>query len=140
MLVRLVEDSDAELLSRYYSENRDHFKLWEPLRPEGFHSLSSWNVMLHEYIKNQESGTNAYFVAFDENCEKIVAHCNLSQIYYGPFQACYLGFGVALSHQGHGLMHSTCLKVIDHAFCVLGLHRVMANYMPCNHRSESLLK
>lgn len=37
-------------------------------------------------------------------------------------------------------MTEVCLVAIDYAFKGLGLNRVMANYMPSNKRSGSLLK
>ena len=81
-----------------------------------------------------------YFVVIDEKRGDVIAHCNLSQIFYGPFKASYLGYGVSSLHQGKNVMYRTCLEVIDHAFNVLKLHRIMANYMPHNNRSGVLLK
>jgi ribosomal-protein-alanine N-acetyltransferase len=65
--------------------------------------------------------------------------CSLTNIVRGPFQACYMGYSVSEKYQGKGLMKDLCLHVIDYAFNELGMNRVMANYMPDNHRSAALL-
>lgn len=140
MLIRTVQETDANALCRYYAENRDHFKPWQPHRPTGYHSLLSWQLRIQEYIKNQEDKKGAHFIAIDEKKCKVIAHCNLSQIFYGPFKACYMGYGVSVLYQGNNVMYRTCLGVIHHAFNILNLHRIMANYMPHNNRSRVLLK
>jgi len=37
-------------------------------------------------------------------------------------------------------MHEVLIATIDYMFQSQSLHRIMANYMPHNHRSEKLLK
>ena len=51
-----------------------------------------------------------------------------------------MGYGVSKAHEGKGIMTQVCLQAIDHAFAKLELNRVMANYLPRNHRSGRLLK
>lgn len=69
----------------------------------------------------------------------MLGHCSLTQIVYGPFQACYMGFGVAFGAQGKGIAHQLCQHAISYAFNDIGLHRIMANYMSHNNRSAKLL-
>ena len=68
-----------------------------------------------------------------------IATFSLTNIVCGPFQACHPGYGIAAHWQGYGLMHEVLEAGIAWAFDVLGLHRVMANYMPRNDRSARLL-
>ena len=58
----------------------------------------------------------------------------------GVFQACHLGYAVAQRWQGRGLMREALESGLEWAFGPLGLHRVMANYMPRNERSGKLLE
>ena len=53
--------------------------------------------------------------------------------------ACFMGYSIAKLFEGQGYMKKLCVHAIDHAFNELQLHRVMANYMPSNQRSEKLL-
>ena len=50
-----------------------------------------------------------------------------------------MGFAVAESFQGKGIMKKLCLHALEYAFNELELNRVMANYMPTNTRSGALL-
>jgi ribosomal-protein-alanine N-acetyltransferase len=51
-----------------------------------------------------------------------------------------MGYAVEKRYQGRGLMKKLCDHAIGYAFSELQLNRIMANYMPCNQRSERLLR
>ena len=127
-------------MAHYYQTNSAHFKPWAPSHPHGFHTAEAWAARIQDYITQQKQKSFAYFVAYQADCPKILAHCTLSQIYYGPLQACYMGYGVAACAQGTGTMHRTCKEAIRYAFDELNLNRIMANYMPHNNRSAKLLQ
>ena len=75
-----------------------------------------------------------------ENNAEVNGTLEFSQIARGPFQACYLGYGIGKRHEGKGLMYEGARAAIDYAFRDLNLHRIMANHLPDNHRSASLLQ
>ncbi len=54
--------------------------------------------------------------------------------------ACHMGYSVDQKYEGKGVMKALCQNVINYAFEELSLNRVMANYMPRNHRSAKLLQ
>ncbi|WP_199609525.1 GNAT family N-acetyltransferase [Flocculibacter collagenilyticus] len=54
--------------------------------------------------------------------------------------ACYMGYGVSKEFEGKGVARELCSYAIEYAFSKLKLHRIMANYMPSNHRSDMLLQ
>ncbi len=139
MKIRCVELGDAERLSVYYAVNKEHFRAWEPKRAREFYTLSYWQDRVYEMLAEQNKGEAAYFLLVESGESEIVAHCTLSQIVRGVFQACYMGYGISAHSQGKGLMPQLCRTVIAHGFSELGLHRIMANYMPHNNRSAQLL-
>lgn len=65
--------------------------------------------------------------------------CNLTQIFRGLFQACYLGYKIDHAYQGKGFMFEALQETIRFAFEDFKLHRIMANYIPSNIRSANLL-
>ena len=139
---RLVAAGDEAEISDYYSRNFAHFKPWQPTRPPGFDSLDNWKARLPKILTLHEERQAAFFVIEHSGVasQSIVGHCSLSQIYYGPFCACYLGYGLDEKNQGRGIMSASLQQVIGFAFDQLRLHRIMANYMPHNLRSAAVLK
>jgi ribosomal-protein-alanine N-acetyltransferase len=69
-----------------------------------------------------------------------VGSASLSQIYLGPFRACYLGYQLDHAAVGQGLMHEALMRIIEYAFGERKLHRIMANYVPENERSARVLR
>lgn len=134
-MIRTLEITDVNRLSQYLTANKTHFEQWEPTRDADFYSQERCLERIDKILK---TSTSRYFVFVTDN--KIAAHCEFSQIVYGPFQACYMGYGVSKEFEGKGVAHQLCSYAIEHAFSTLKLHRIMANYMPSNHRSHKLLQ
>ncbi len=71
---------------------------------------------------------------------EVVGFANLTQIFRGPFRACYLGYGLEEGHRGQGYMTEALQAITRYAFEALGLHRIMANYQPHNAASARVLE
>ena len=70
----------------------------------------------------------------------MMAECNFTNVVKGPFQAYNLGYSVAKTREGHGIMTAVVKKGIEIMFNEYGLHRIMANYMLGNARSGRVLE
>ncbi len=139
MDIKLATVEDAVSLSSYYLENAEHLKCWERKVEDRFHDVDEWTKRLKLREKEQEEGRSAYFLLYSHEPKKIIASCSLTGITCGAFMACFMGYSVAKSHEGKGMMKTLCDHAVQYAFGELGLNRVMANYMPTNERSERLL-
>lgn len=140
MEIRLISTNDAARISDFYLRNAEHLREWEPCREEGYHSVDAWTLRLQQREIEQAEGRAAHFICYNPLKKDIVAICSLTNIVRGPFMACNIGYAVAISYQGKGLMKDVCDYVIRYAFEELQLNRIMANYMPRNKRSETLLQ
>ncbi|WP_252179442.1 ribosomal protein S5-alanine N-acetyltransferase [Endozoicomonas sp. 4G] len=136
----LLKPEDARLLLEYRLTNRDHLCPWEPLRHENFYTLEQCKHELTKQRKMFEEGTGFYFTALTPDRREIIGLCNFSNVVHGVFQACHLGYSISKKYQGQGLMHEIVSAGIDYIFQEVKLHRIMANYIPDNHRSATLLK
>lgn len=82
-----------------------------------------------------------FLLFLKENPEgELIGFCNFTQIFRGPFQACYLGYHIDASHEGKGFMSEAVAKATQYMFEMQNIHRIMANYMPSNERSARLLQ
>ena len=119
-------------------DNKEHFRPWEPERHESYYTLKSMSEKCRQSEEQCVQGLGIHWLAFLKG--RLVGFCHFSNIVRGVFQACHLGYGVDSRHQGQGLMREVVQAGIQYMFDEQGLHRVMANYMPSNSRSEGLLK
>ncbi len=140
LLLRSPHESDAQLLLSFEKKNEKHFSLFtpcnHPLREEFF------KQKLETFLQEENEGKALRFLVFlkDEKESPQIGVCNFTQIFRGPFQACYLGYKIDEDFEGKGLMFEALRASIDYIFSEINLHRIMANYVPHNFRSEKLLE
>ncbi|MDO6708599.1 ribosomal protein S5-alanine N-acetyltransferase [Photobacterium sp. 1_MG-2023] len=131
---------DAALLLAYYIDNQAHLVPWEPVRNDDYLTLANWKTQLAEAQSAFEAGEAYRFVALNHARTEVIGVCNFTGVSRGAFQACFLGYSIARKYQGQGLMQEILTAGIHYMFDVVGLNRVMANYMPGNTRSGYVLE
>ena len=139
-VLTILDPEQAGLLLEYVTSNRNHLAPWEPERDEHYFTLEGCRERLEMSRSGFEIGVSVQFCALDRACSRMVGNCNFSNIVGGPFQACNLGYSIARQDQGTGLMREILKAGIGYMFQVMDLHRIMANHIPSNHRSERLLR
>ena len=139
LIISVLNPDDVELLVKYERDNRSHLSPWEPTRVAGYFGLEETKKRVELNFKNFQLGSSISLVAFDKSKSEIICLCTFSNIVHGVFQACNLGYSISEKKQGKGLMFEMLQASIQYVFIEYNLHRVMANYIPSNIRSEKLL-
>ena len=142
MLMKVIRTrpKHAEIMANYFAVNEDHFRRWSPAVPKGHHSVESWQRRLDEREIEFDNGVSAHFIGTDDSESYVIGSCSLSNITRGMFQACHMGYSIGQRFEGQGFMRQIVGHAIAYAFNDMKLHRIMANHMPSNQRSEALLK
>jgi ribosomal-protein-alanine N-acetyltransferase len=140
LTLKLLEPYNAELMVRFRLENRQHLTPWEPLRPAEFFTAGFWEMQLRHAIQDFREGRSVCLVILDADETEVLGVCNFTFIQKGTFLACHLGYALAEQHQGQGIMFEALQASVDFMFYEIGLHRIMANYMPGNDRSARVLE
>jgi ribosomal-protein-alanine N-acetyltransferase len=137
----LLQPDNAHLFLAYRERNMAHVAPWEPARnlndgtlEEACHRAAAKSTQAFA------DGVAVNFIATDRDTGAMLAGCNFTNIVRGIFQASNLGYSVDHAWQGKGLMYEVAQAGIAYMFGTQGLHRIMANHMPANVRSEKLLR
>ncbi len=139
-LIKLLEFNQAQLLCDYYQKNKDFLASWEPNRSDDFYTLEFWQQQVIDSISLFKSKNAIRFVALDKTETHVIATCSYSNIVWGCFMACHMGYSIDQSYQGKNIMYEVAQTTIKYIKDEVKLHRIMANYIPRNTRSEILLK
>ena len=139
-LLLVLQAEHSQLLHAYQQANREHLAPWEPERRADFLTEQAFHKLAEDSYSAYLAGTEVKFIAVNRGSERMVASCSFTNIVKGPLLACNMGYSVAKEFEGQGLMREVAGAAIDHVFDVVGLHRIMANHMPSNLRSERLLR
>lgn len=141
VLVTVSNEFDAVELNAFHERNREHLEPWLPPLPPDYYTPNYWRRWAAASHRMFMDGRAARFVIRgpDDDEGPILGQISISNIMRGAFQAAYLGFHVDKDTQGKGIMTEALGLTILWAFKEAKLHRLMANYMPDNARSERLL-
>jgi ribosomal-protein-alanine N-acetyltransferase len=142
LLLRMLEQDEAQLITAYVNENREHLRRWEPRRSESYYTQEFWETEIKRIHNDFFLGQALRLSIFFRKSPKgpIIGVCNFTTILRGVFQACFLGYSVDHKYQGQGIMYESLDASTDFVFKYLKLNRIMANYMPRNEKSGKLLR
>lgn len=140
MKIMRSKPSHEKILANYYQENETHLKKWSPLMPRAHHSVASWTLRLIEREIEFMDSSSVHFITTTDSETQVIGTCSISNIVRGVFQSCHMGYSVDRNFEGLGIMQELAQYTIEYVFDELKLHRIIANHMPQNKRSEALLK
>lgn len=140
-MVRLATDEDAPEIVRYFVENREHLRPFDPERPPSFYERSFWDAQVKHSISEYLADRSLRLFLFRRDAPRtIIGSANFTRFDRGVAHSCSLGYGLGASAEGHGYMAEALRPAIEFVFRSLRLHRIEANYMPHNRRSGNLLR
>ena len=141
LILKTAEVSFAENLLNYYRRNRAFLEGFEPKRDAHFFTLEYQEAKLQHDIADILHKTGVHFYVFPKDePETIIGSIGLSNIVWGSFLSCFLGYKLDEAHQNKGFMTQAVQAVSRFAFDTLQLHRIEANVMPRNIASRRVLE
>jgi ribosomal-protein-alanine N-acetyltransferase len=141
LTVQHMAPGHAPALAEFFRRNERHLAPWDPPRPAGIMQSDFWQSECERAVEDYGDGSVVRWVLFlDGSPQQAIGRINYTQIARGPFQSCMLGYAIDAGFEGRGLMREALEATIEHAFAVLRLHRIQANYVPENRRSGGLLE
>jgi len=138
--VRLAEPDDVDGIVQFFTTNEAHLEPFGAAYARELLTQRHWLAQIEkrriEFLRDDSCKTFIY----RNDDGSVVGTASLSEIVRGPFQAAYLGYALAKSEQGKGVMHEALTLLIRFGFTELNLHRIMANFVPGNQRSRAVLE
>jgi ribosomal-protein-alanine N-acetyltransferase len=143
LTLRLAQPGMESAMARFLDENfAGYLDRWSPPPAPGFFTAAFWGERLASAVAELAADRSARFVLQPRGAPPegpVLGSCNYTNIVRGAFHACHLGYQIARSHQGQGLMAEALAASNAFVFEALRMHRIMANYRPENSRSARLL-
>lgn len=130
---------DVEALTGLYAENREFLAPWQPLRTPSYFSEAGQREAVQAALAQQATGGSFPLVILDAS-GAVVGIFTIASIIRGAFQSCSVGYWLARRSQGKGLATAALQEAVDLAFGDLRLHRIQAETLTQNERSQRLLR
>lgn len=141
LILKPLHKESAELVLRFYEENREVFEPWEPKRVNMFYTLPYQKASLSaEYHQALEGKLIRYWVFIKDHPEEIIGSICFQNFLRGPYESCSLGYKFSKKHQRRGYAYESIQKGLDIIFDEYSIHRVEAFIMPNNLPSLRLIE
>jgi ribosomal-protein-alanine N-acetyltransferase len=136
---RLVTLDDAPALTELLIANRDFLAPWDPARDAAWFTVDGQRIVIRNARAEYEQGRCLPHVIQDE-AGRVAGRITLSGIVRGAFQSCAMGFWLDEAQGGRGLASAAVRHIIEVAFGELDLHRIQAETLLHNVRSQRVLQ
>jgi ribosomal-protein-alanine N-acetyltransferase len=133
VILRSLHGRDRRQWEALRAENLEWLRPWEATSPEPMATGLAFRQMVRHFDREAAEGRLQPFVI---ECEgQLVGQMHLFGIAWGSLRSASAGYWVAKSFAGQGIGPFSLAAACDHAFLVLGLHRVEVNIRPENAAS-----
>lgn len=138
ILLRPLRSEDSEEYSSVRALNRHWLSPWDATSPVPATAPRTFDDLVDLYQEDALAGRMIPLVI--ETDGRLVGQVNVSNIVMGSFRSCTVGYWVAQSVAGKGIVPTALALVGDHALQELGLHRIEVNIRPENAASLAVVR
>jgi [ribosomal protein S5]-alanine N-acetyltransferase len=135
---RLIRPDDAPVLAELVRVNRDFLAPWEPARGAAHFTEAGQRIAIQAALAEHAHGRSLPGAIVDE-AGQVVGRVNLNNIVRGASQSASLGYWLSEASGGQGLATAAVREITRLAFAELGLHRIQADTLVDNVRSQRVL-
>lgn len=139
IIVKAVEERDAESLLSLEASNRDFFQQFTELREETFFTVQGQLDRIKEAVDLSKNDKGYLFVILLKGTGQIIGEVMLTEVVRYNLQSCWIGYFLDKEHNGKGCMTEAVKLVVEFAFRELKLHRIEAGVQPHNIGSIKVL-
>jgi ribosomal-protein-alanine N-acetyltransferase len=133
VILRPLHVRDRRQWEALRAENLGWLQPWEATSPEPLATGLAFRQVVRQFDREAADGRLQPFVIETEG--QLVGQMHLFGIAWGSLRSASAGYWVAQSVAGQGIAPFALAAACDHAFLVLGLHRVEVNIRPENTAS-----
>jgi ribosomal-protein-alanine N-acetyltransferase len=133
VVLRPLHGRDRREWEALRAQNSSWLRPWEATSPQPVVAGLAFRQVVRHFDREAAEGRLQPFVIETEG--RLVGQMHLFGIAWGSLRSACAGYWVAESVAGQGIVPFALAAACDHAFMVLGLHRVEVNIRPENSAS-----
>ncbi len=137
--LRPISVRDAGRWAELRRQNSDWLSPWEATRPpEAAGRGMSYRAMARDLVRQGRDGRSLPFVVTYSG--EMVGQLTVSGITWGSARWAQMGYWIAESHAGRGIMTTAVAMAVDHCMQTMGLHRIEIAIRPENRASLRIVE
>jgi ribosomal-protein-alanine N-acetyltransferase len=141
LILKVLKTHQAQEVLDYYLRNKDFLHNWEPERGRRFYTYEYQQELLkEEYHEIKDKSKLRLWIYKKEDEERTIGSICFSNIIYGNFLSCFLGYKLDKEEINKGYTTEAVKKGVSIMFEEYKLHRVEANIIPENTASIKVVE
>lgn len=139
LYLKVLSADNAQKVLDFYTRNKDFFEPWEAAKVPNFYTLDYQKaVLMDEMNQFIHSRYLRFYLFLKDDPDTIIGSVCFSNIHYGIYQNCLLGYKIDKRHVRHRYAAEAVAKSLDLLFHDWKLHRVEVLISPQNTPSLNL--
>lgn len=135
--LRLVTPDDAPALAALVLANRDFLAPYEPERDDAYFTEEVQLRAVETALERYARGASVPLLVLEH--DQVVGRLTVDDVVRGAFQSAHLGYWVSEHVGGRGVATAAVALAVRLATEELALHRLQADTLPDNARSQQVL-
>lgn len=136
LVLRIFKPDCAQLALDYYKRNKDFLAEWDPDRDSFFYTRQGQiETLKYEFAEFLNKRLIRFWIFKKGDDSKTIGNLCFSNIIYGNFKSCFLGYKLDKDEINNGYMTEAVSKGMEIMFTEYNLHRVEVNIIPRNLKS-----
>jgi [ribosomal protein S5]-alanine N-acetyltransferase len=141
LILKVLNKTYAEEVLDYYLRNREFLEEWEALKCDEFYTKEYHEKLLEDELASIEDGKLLkLWIIKKDNESRVIGCISFNNIVKGAFLSCHLGYKLDKDEINKGFITEAVKKGIEIMFDKFNLHRIEANIMPKNKRSQRVVE
>lgn len=141
LFLRVFKPECSKISLDYYYRNKDFLAEWDPSRDAYFYSrIGQLDQLRYEFNEYKKNSFVRFWIFKKDDNKKTIGNLCFSNIIYGNFKSCFLGYKLDKDEINNGYMTEAIKKGIQIMFDEYKLHRIEVNIIPRNLRSLKVAK
>ena len=141
LILRVLHESSAAEVLKFYKKNREIFEIWEPIQSEDFYTVEHQAAILRLEFQLVVKRMAVRFWIFSKDYpDEIVGTVSFQNILRSIYQSGMIGYKLDPFYWKKGYATEALEKAISVVFQEFDLHRIEALVLPQNTASIRLLK
>ena len=138
MGLRPIATRDVSAWRETRRRNADWLRPWEATQPDPAAPAPSFRSMVRTLRAEARAGRVLPFVmTYDD---RLVGQLTMSGVTYGSLRGAHIGYWIDQAFAGRGVTPTAVALACDHAYWVLGLHRIEIAMRPENQASRRVVE
>lgn len=138
LLLRILRPSYAPYVADYLIRNRAFHKPFHQKQDDSYFSAAEQREYLRSDLNRYyDDRQYAFWISYKDESDRIIGRLSFSSVIRGALSSCLVGYHLDKDEVGKGLMSEAIKAGCKYMFEVQKLHRIQADIMPSNLRSQT---